>query len=211
VTAAFELAAPAPGAQPTGESTMRLVSTAVLLTALLGLAACSYVDGNYPPLKTEAVALPDEWKNSSGEAMPVVWQLAPELRGFFVQWLEPERLLPMVREGAQSGDPLATRELENLEELNRHGLCVAVVAVFMDRGFERRLPQGSLTLDFADATSIRDSGIVFDEPHKKGPRRHSSRSGPQTIKGKYTNPGEPLMVGILVPKEHLGKTVTKVR
>ena len=190
---------------------MRLVSSAVLVVVLCGLAACSYVDGNYPPLKTEAVALPDEWKNSSGEAKPVVWELAPELRGFFAQWLDPAELLPKVRAGAQSGDPMATRELEHVEQLAADGLSVVVVAVFMDRAFERRFPQGSFTLDFADGTVTRDSGAVFEEPHKKGPRRHTTRSGPQTIKGKYTNPGEPLMLGILVPKEHTGKTVTKVR
>ena len=31
------------------------------------------------------------------------------------------------------------------------------------------------------------------------------------MKGKYADPGDPLMLGVLVPKEHTGKTVTRIR
>ncbi|RKZ16403.1 hypothetical protein DRQ50_06150 [bacterium] len=192
-----------------GVSVMRLVKSAVLLIVLLGLAACSYVEGNYPEPKTKPPELPQEWKNSENESI-MIWERVPEWRGFFSLWIDTDEALPMVEMGAAAGDRRAVALLDEIKQVNEDNLAIFNVALFLSKDAELRVTKGRLTIQFSDGTSTQDEGLSFLEMHKKGPRLHTTLSSAQTIKGKYAEKGKPLFIRIYVPKSYAGKTVRTI-
>ncbi len=189
---------------------MRLVKFGILLVVLLGLAACSYVDGNYPAPKTKPAALPDSWSNN-GEPKPVIWERAPQLRGFYSEWVDLDAFAERLKMGADAGNVQAQEELEFVREIQGKDLAAFSIALFMDKETKQRLFKGQLRIEFADGTATQDEGLVFYEEHKSGPRRRTTLVGPQDLTAKLAKTGEPLMVRILVPKGYKGVTVTAVR
>jgi len=189
---------------------MRLVKFGILLVVLLGLAACGYVEGNYPAPKTKPPALPESWSGNSGPA-PVVWERAPELRGFYAYWVDLDQLEGMLKMGADAGDATARQELEFVQETRAKKLAAVAIAVFLDREAKRRLSKGELRIEFSNGTSTQDEGLVFYENHKNGPRRRTTISGTQSLQAKYAETGKPLMIWLLVPEGYAGSTVTAVR
>lgn len=188
---------------------MRLVKIAALIIVLLGLAACGYVDGNYPEPKAKPPVLPDSWNNNGGESI-VIWDRAPEWRGFFAVWVDMKTDLPMVEMAASSGDRRAAAILDEAKEVAAEDLTVFHMALFLSKDAELRLTRGRLNIEFSDGTSTQDEGISFLEMHKKGPRLHSTRSSAQTLEAKYADTGKPLMVSIAVPVGYHGKSVTAI-
>lgn len=188
---------------------MRFVKFAALLIVLLGLAACGYVEGNYPEPKTKPPVLPDTWSNPEGESI-MIWDRAPQWRGFFDVWVDMKKDLPMVEMAASSGDRRAAAILDDAKEIDAEGLTVFHMALFLSKEAELRLTKGCLNIEFSDGTSTQDEGVSFLEMHKKGPRLRSTRSSAQTIEAKYAEPGKRLRVVIAVPAMYQDKKVTAI-